>query len=113
MRPSETRMSALMRPSARTSVPPRTMVSRTMREFQLVQKFQASLERGRHVAFAHVLGRMMADAPFTAEEQHAYRHLRGEHHRIVAGAARHPMGWRTGFVERAIEHRGDRGIHSD
>jgi hypothetical protein len=73
-----------------------------MREFQFVEKFQTRLERGSDVIFAHVLGRVMADAAFASEEQHADGHLRREHHRIVAGAARHPMGWRAGLLERAI-----------
>ena len=78
MRPSDMRMSAFTRPSGRTSVPPRTMVSITMRALQLVEKFQSGIEGRRHVVFAHILGRMMADASLAAEEQHAGRHLRGE-----------------------------------
>src|SRR5688500_5172755 len=113
MRPSEMRMSPVTRPSGRTSVPPRTIVSTTMREFQLVQKRESRVQRGCHVIIAHVLSRMMADTALAAKEQHADGHLLGKHHSIMAGTARYAMRSRARLLERAIEHRGDRWIHCD
>src|SRR5687768_101978 len=100
IRPSDTRMSAFTRPSGRTSVPPRTIVSITS-GLEFVQECQSGIESRGHVVFADVLGWMMADAALAAEEQHAGRHLRGKNHRIVSGATRHSVGRSPRLLERA------------
>src|SRR5688500_10190010 len=104
MRPSETRISAFTRPSGRTSVPPRMMVSITTSELQFLQEFQSGIEGRSHVIFADVLGRIMADASLAAEEYHTHRHLRSKDHRIVSGTARHSVGLSPRLLKRAIEH---------
>src|SRR5918993_4296483 len=115
--PSDTRMSALTRPSGRTSVPPRTTVSIMrdvyMRDVELFEESESGIECLRNVLLTDIFGRMMADASLAAQEQQAGRHGRRNDHRIMSGAARHPVGRDPGPFDRVFEHHDDVRIHRD
>src|SRR5688500_7443246 len=107
--PSSTATSASRVASVVTTVPPR--MTRSDMTGEILEQLAAGGERCRNVCLVDVFVGMMADAARTADEQHRGGHRRREDHRIVPGAARHPVHGAAGSLDGASDTLGQRGIH--
>src|SRR5215813_873982 len=88
MRPSSTAMSAAIKFSAVTTLPPRTTRSVKM-ALPLFEEMHPGVERGSYIFGQHIFIGMMADAAGRAQKQHGRGDFCGENHGIVSGATGH------------------------
>src|SRR5436309_6300471 len=110
--PSSIARSAGFTPSGVTTVPPRTTTSVTPR-LHLFQKPQARHQRGGDVFLQHGFAEMMTDPAGAAEEQHRGGHALCDDHRVVAGAADHPVNRITRVGHCALQGARKRSVHRD
>jgi hypothetical protein len=79
---------------------------------QLRKEFHCRGESRLYILWQDGFIRMMAEASGAAKEEHGGRDRGGENHRVVAGSAGHPAGWkaslRGGFNQQSGQVRIER-----